>query len=965
MGKLQPAGLLGRLSSFFFPKTLEVQVRAERLSDGTIELIPLYFIDGQEVDPAAVNGCPQQTILGYSVVAGDDARTVRRQGRAKVTKRKAAEYLEQLQRRGVRIRSRKGAAPPSVREVKPEVTLTLNPDDTLDVQSTLATSRGEVIDKPVDLEQLRQDEGWYVAGDDLVHVPTTNTTLDSTVISGTGPSHFTGNSVPDFLKNFESFSDQFGHVEKSENLQDLAIYGDKSQHRAKVDGDATSIHVQPSLVWFGKDESEYELIPEDISTAKGGSSGYRRIPEGWIEIDSNKIAEYEEACQELQTRFGDLGRIEGSRIPETLVGLLRQDGFASPWIVYFSQAVKNAHRVIDTPATVEFRLNVVDSDGRSLLELDPIYNHERFQLSHSDSLQGLEDGDGWIRRRDAWIKIDEDKCSRIISAIDDLGLQPSAAGFSFPASERERVIEVFSLLGSIEHSQAYADFLVKLADFEKIEDVPLPSSLRSAISFRTYQKHGYNWLAFLHRFGLNGVLADDMGLGKTLQTLAIIQRANEQGRGKSPSLVICPTSVVRNWEAEVTKFFRECLVILYTGDRRNSKLRLIREILKLGHSNYPALLVVTSYDIARRDYEELNHIPWLYVIVDEGHNIKNPDAKRTKAIKTINGQHKLALTGTPIQNNLEELWSLFDFVMPGYLGTRSGFRDLYGRNGRVNWEAVRGGNHQLRDRIHPFIMRRLKENVAKDLPPKILVDRQVELTPIQVALYKEVLKSAEYERLLKEVDAKGVNRAKTLILAAYTKLRCICNHPYLANHRPPVRYQDSGKLDCLKELMEEIIESEHRTLLFCQSTQMLDIIQDYFGKWQVDHLRLDGGTPPARRAGLVNEFNANEARKCFLISTKAGGTGINLTGADTVIFYDHDWNPANDMQAQDRAYRIGQTRPVTVYKLISKGTIEEKIIERQAIKQTLADEIVGADEQGFKDLTKDELLALFRLDEND
>jgi superfamily II DNA or RNA helicase len=965
MGRLEPAGLIGKIASFFFPKKLEVQVRAERLADGTIELIPTYFLDGHEIDPATVTADAQQTILGYSVVADEKARTVRRQGRAKVTKRKAAEYLEQMRRQGIPVRSRQGTARPAVREVKPEITLTLDPDDRLNVRSTLATPDGKVIEKPVDLEQLRKDEGWYISGDDLVHVPTTNTNLDGTIITETGPSQFSGNAVPEFLKSFETFSGQCGYVEKSDNLRDLAIYGDKSQHQVKVDGDDHSIHVQPSLVWFGRNQSEYEARPEDVAAAKDGDSGYRRIPEGWIAIDPGKIAGYQGACEELHGRFGDMERIEGSRIPETLLALLRQDGFPSPWTVYFSQAVKNAHRVIEAPAKVEFRLNVVDSDGRSLLELDPIYNHERFQVSHNECLQGLEEGEGWVRRRDAWIKIDKEKCNRITSAIEDLGLEPSGTGFSFPASQREKVIEVFSLLGSIEHSKSYADFLVKLADFDKIEDVPLPVSLRPEICLRTYQKHGYNWLAFLHRFGLNGILADDMGLGKTLQTLSIIQRAKENGRGKYPSLIICPTSVVRNWESETRKFFRDCPVIIYTGDRRDAKLRHILELMKYAKHGLASPLVVTSYDIARRDYEDLNRIPWLYVIVDEGHNIKNPDAQRTKAIKTINGQHKLALTGTPIQNNLEELWSLFDYVMPGYLGTRTAYKELYGRNGRVNWEAVRGGNHRLRDRIHPFVMRRLKENVAKDLPPKIVVDRQVELTPSQVALYKEVLKSAEYKRLLEEVDSKGVNRAQTLILAAYTKLRGICNHPYLAHHRPPVRYQDSGKLDCLKELMEEIVESEHRALLFCQSTQMLDIIQDFFGKWQVDYVRLDGTTPPPRRAALVEDFNGNDAQKCFLISTKAGGTGLNLTGADTVIFYDHDWNPANDMQAQDRAYRIGQTRPVTVYKLISKGTIEEKIIERQAIKKTLADEIVGADEQGFKDLTKEELLALFRLDEDD
>ena len=278
---------------------------------------------------------------------------------------------------------------------------------------------------------------------------------------------------------------------------------------------------------------------------------------------------------------------------------------------------------------------------------------------------------------------------------------------------------------------------------------------------------------------------------------------------------------------------------------------------------------------------------------------------------------------------------------------------------------MRQGPGNLKDRIRPFVMRRLKENVAKDLPPKILVDQKVELSALQVDLYKRVLASADYRWVMEEIEAKGVQRSKVLILKIYTTLRSICNHPALAkeeHHGNAINYEDSGKLDCLKELMEEIVDGEHRTLLFCQSTQMLDIIQNFFRQWQFRSIRLDGNTPPPLRPDLVREFNGNPAIQCFLISTRAGGTGLNLTGADTVIFYDHDWNPANDSQAQDRAYRIGQTKPVTVYRLISQGTIEEKILHRQELKQSLADEVIGADEEGFKDLDREELLSLFRLD---
>ena len=461
-----------------------------------------------------------------------------------------------------------------------------------------------------------------------------------------------------------------------------------------------------------------------------------------------------------------------------------------------------------------------------------------------------------------------------------------------------------------------------------------------------------------------------MGLGKTLQCLTVIQRAKEKSNANLPSLIICPTSVVSNWKTEAYKFFTNTHVLLYVGANRAGIIQRIRSQMRQDTRDSECLLVVTSYDIARQDHQILGDIPWLYVVVDEGHHIKNPDAKRTKAIKTLNGRNKLVLTGTPIQNNLEELWSLFDFAMPGFLGSRNHFRETYGRNGQVNWDAVRNGKAPLKERINPFVLRRLKEQVAKDLPPKILVERTVELKPRQVALYKRVIESAECKKLFRDVSQKGVRSAKPEILTAYTKLRAICNHPTLGDdgNKVAASRSDSGKMEDLWELMEEIVESEHRALLFCQSTRMLDIIEHHLTTDLRSHkktlTRLDGSTAPAKRGQLVDQFNNDSSIAFFLISTKAGGTGLNLTGADTVIFYDHDWNPANDNQAQDRAHRIGQTKPVTIYKLISKGTIEEKIIQRQAIKQTLADQIVGSDEQGFKDLSPEELLALFKLDLN-
>jgi superfamily II DNA or RNA helicase len=965
MPRLQPVGVLGRLLSSIFPKKLELQVRTEELSDGRIALHPVYLLAGQEVDPALVSLDPRQRILGHCVVADKSVLSACRQGAAKLTKRKAAEYLQDLKRKRVLVRGKTREAPTEVREVKPWVMLTLNPGDTLDVDSQLMTDQGVVAAKPLNLEQVRQDEGWYVAEGDLLHVTTTNSDWDDILFTGEATNRLTDVSVPDFLKALGTFDGTLGHVEKNDTLRNLSAYGHSHENRVTVDGDADSIRVSTGLVYYGKDRRQHELTPGDLAALQRSQGGYKRIPEGWIDIDPSHVDEYRQAHRKLRSRLRGLDRIEGSRIPETLQKLLPQEGFRS-WAVHLSEAVKNAHRIVDDPAEVEFHIEVVESRGRSILEIVPVYNHDRVQLTHADYLAARAKRERWIRRRDIWISVDKEKCRQIDAAIKHLKLQPGTKGYAFPASQYEKVVEIFSLLGRIEGSPSYDNFLAQLADFDKIENVDLPASLRPEITLRPYQKQGFNWLAFLYRFGLNGILADDMGLGKTLQTLAILQWAKEQGPKKSPSLIICPTSVVNNWHSEAEKFFTDCPVILYTGANRGAERRRILRRLQRSQTGLAGSLIVTSFDIARRDHKQLKRIPWLYVVVDEGHNIKNPDAKRTKAIKAIPSQHKLALTGTPIQNKLEELWSLFDFAMPGFLGTRKGFRDRYGRYDQIEWDAVRQGPGNLKDRIRPFVMRRLKENVAKDLPPKILVDQKVELSALQVDLYKRVLASADYRWVMEEIEAKGIQRSKVLILKIFTTLRSICNHPILAKeeHREDaINYQDSGKLDCLKELMEEIVDGEHRALLFCQSTQMLDIIQNFFRQWQFSFIRLDGNTPPPLRPDLVREFNGNPAIQCFLISTKAGGTGLNLTGADTVIFYDHDWNPANDSQAQDRAYRIGQTKPVTVYRLISQGTIEEKILQRQELKRTLADEIIGAEQEGFNDLEKAELMSLFSLDE--
>lgn len=967
---LKPAGFWRRLSTFFFPRLLSAELRTTMLADGQVDVRPVFLLDGMEVPSEMVRPEVEQRILGHAVRHSKASQLVQRQTQGKRTrlgKKRAADVLRELGDSGVRLRSRDGRREPRIERVKPDVRMALGADDALHVHSDLVSESGVVVDKPASLDAIRRDGGWFSSGDDLYEVVTTNTGLDNLLIEARPDPVFRGEDVPRFLEFFDAYRGAVGDIEKNEDLKPLSVITNAPKNRAYVDGDREAISVEPTLVYEGNGGREYVQNAADIETLEQTRAGYRRVADGWVKIRPEDLAKHREDREELTAKFGSSENVRGAAIPRLLEKLAHttEDDWRSPWDVYFSSNIRNAHGLVDTSADTVFRLNIVESDGQSLLALDPMYNHDRFRISHAEAVAAVDSGEEWVRRQDAWVKVDTRRLHRVRAAIEDERLKPSAEGFTFSAADRESVLNVFSTLGTIEHSTAYADFIAKLTDFTRIEDEELPKSLRDGIALRPYQKHGYNWLAFLRRFGLNGILADDMGLGKTLQTLSVIERTKELSGRKLPSLVICPTSVVNNWCREVNKFFDDTAAVAYVG-MPAARQRTLNVVKTLVENGFGGILVVTSYDIALRDRHRLDDFEWSYVVVDEGHNIKNPDAKRSKAVKLIHGRHKLALTGTPIQNNLDELWSLFDFAMPGYLGTRGAFRGDYGRGKKVNWDAVLNGEKSLKNRIHPFVLRRLKEAVAKDLPPKIQVRNVVELTPKQVKLYKEAIHGAEFERMVHAVEEKGVSRAGVAILAVYQKLRAICNHPALttpAEERGKINHDDSGKLDGLKELIEEVIDGDHRTLLFSQSTQMLDIIQECYGKWGVRFLRLDGTTPVAGRQRLVDQFNGDDSIHCFLISTRAGGTGLNLTGADTVIFYDHDWNPANDNQAQDRVHRIGQTKPVTIYKLISKGTIEEKILERQELKQTMADQVIGEDVEGFKDISKEELLRLFELDE--
>lgn len=968
MSTLRPAGLVQTLLSLIRPHRLDVQVRTEWLQSGECSVTPVFTLEGREVPPAEISPDASQRILGYHVSL--DARAQKVLGLTKgkavrLARAKAASMLNTLALDGVPLRTADGKKPVQIRTARPDVTLELQPDDSLRVASQIVTDEGLIVPKPKDIETLRRDDGWHVDGEDLIKVELTHTALDSVLVRESGSGTLGSDQTPRFLKALDANTEHLGDVSRNEPLKQLSVFPGRPSHRIVITGDSEQIQWEPRLTFTTPAGAHCDQTEDRIDGRDSSRSAFERMPEGWLEIDPAAVGQFKAARDEIQHRMGSRRSLRGHEIPQTLARLreiAREKTAATPWHVYHTKAVADSHKLCDTPSSLEFQLNIVESDGRALLQLDPVYCHDRFRLTHTETEAVTTAGHEWVRRPDTWVHVDADRYRKVATSAAALSLKRSGDGFSFPAAERDRVLDLFSTLGSIRQSQAYADFLRKLHDFQCIEEAPRPRNLNPQVSLRTYQQHGFNWLAFLQRYGLNGILADDMGLGKTLQTLTVIERAREMTKSTLPALIICPTSVMLNWRSEIKKFLLRSDVVIYHGPSRAAALPRIYSVAA-GETVTQAFFVITSYETARIDHEELNRIPWLYVVVDEGHNIKNPSAKRTRAIKTIAGQHKLALTGTPIQNRLDELWSLFDFAMPGYLGSRAAFRQKYSDGNRLDLVAVQ---NELVPRIRPFVMRRLKAHVAKDLPEKIIVDSRVELTPLQVSLYKQAIQSVDFRSLVAKVAREGASRSNLQILAVLTRLRNICNHPDLLNENfdaSCAQLEDSAKLDHLHDLMDDVIDGDHRVLLFSQSTRVLDILQHLFPTWGVVFLRIDGGTPAIERARLADEFNTDSGIHCLLLSTKAAGTGLNLVGADTVIFFDHDWNPANDDQAMDRAYRIGQTKNVTVYRLIAKGTLEEKILERQKEKRLLADDVIGADAAGFKDLTRDELLDLFDIGE--
>ena len=471
------------------------------------------------------------------------------------------------------------------------------------------------------------------------------------------------------------------------------------------------------------------------------------------------------------------------------------------------------------------------------------------------------------------------------------------------------------------------------------EAVPLPEGL----ALRPYQQAGFRWLCMLDRLEMGGILADDMGLGKTVQLLALLRtiRAGAAEGERNVSLIVAPTSLTYHWLAEARRFAPELKVMLLTGPQ--AKREELMRGLADGTADCDA--VITSYPLLRRDIGRLEEIAFRAVALDEAQQIKNAGSLAAASVRRLRARSRFCLTGTPLENHAGELWSLFDFVLPGYLGAYNDFMQRYQDGGR---------SAELRDRLRPFLLRRLKRDVLPELPEKLETVLMAEMTPEQAQVYRaaQLRLGRRVERVLGE---KGLSRGRIEILAAITELREVCCHPALVMDGYA---GSSGKLALIQDLMPGILASGRRVLLFSQFTSMLKILR---GRLEGDGVRcfyLDGDTPAAQRQQLAERFNAGEG-EVFLISLKAGGTGLNLTGASLVIHYDPWWNPAAEDQAADRAHRIGQTRCVEVVRLITHGTIEEQVAALGKRKRALFEQLIAPGGAPVTSLTERDIRRLF------
>jgi superfamily II DNA or RNA helicase len=600
------------------------------------------------------------------------------------------------------------------------------------------------------------------------------------------------------------------------------------------------------------------------------------------------------------------------------------------------------HRLFLAPRQLKPRV-IVKGSGIDWLSVSTEWEQEGMKLTAAD-LRRLQTATGrFVKLPDSgWVELNAPAVQSAHETMAEIGVEgliPVAqkVGLEHIAHMDDEALQRFA---DSPQSRALKE---RLEGFQGIPETRMPNAVQADL--RPYQKDGYNFLCHLTQVRLGGVLADDMGLGKTLQTLAWLAWLKERNpKNPKPSLVICPASVLHNWRREASRFTPGMkTLVLESGAARHNLRKQIPQ-----HD-----MIVTNYALLRRDLDELQKFQFRAVILDEAQFIKNPGAQVTHSVKQIKSDHRLALTGTPLENRLLDLWSIVDFIQPNYLGSQEKFAGVYEPKGANAEAAQRIARRKLAAKLRPLLLRRLKKHVAKDLPDRIEQRRDCELGEDQRMLYLAELRRSR-EQVMKAMAEKGLNKSKMHVLAALTRLRQICCHPRLVGSEAP-----SGKTETLFELLDSLVAEGQKVLVFSQFVQMLELLEGECKARQIPTHILTGQTK--NRQEIVSAFQEDPNASVFLLSLRAAGTGLNLTTASYVVLYDPWWNPAVEAQAIDRSHRIGQTQTVNAYRLISPGTVEEKIWDLQQSKAKTIADVLG--EEGFaRSLSSADLEFLFSED---
>ncbi len=665
-------------------------------------------------------------------------------------------------------------------------------------------------------------------------------------------------------------------------------------------------------------------------------------PKQWLTINRQPFKELLGFLKRNDFKFTATGWVIESRESQLKFKRNELERLSSKWPLTISPALAEFKIV---PAKLTPLVNLDINQKIDWFDFQIYYNLGGQTFTHREIMAMLQrfDSGNYLQIGSQWFFIDE-------LAKFDL-LQETMSPKTNPDDPEQEKLYNLAFIREflVEHgieikgNSIYNQFETDINHTGLINSNPIPESFRGEL--RSYQKEGVAWLHFLHKYYFGGILADDMGLGKTVQVLTLIK-----GLPKTePVLIVCPRSLIYNWAAEINKFYPGTAYLVYHGSPET------RQQLRPVFSEHE--IIITTYDLVVNDIETLQACSFYYCILDEAQHIKNRQTQRAKDCKRIQARHRLVLTGTPVENRLEDLWALFDFLMPGYLGSLPEFKEKYISLPLKTKQAE--ALALLRKKVAPFMLRRLKEEVLPELPPKIAFIRDVAMTQLQEDAYRSILHQVKQD-VINSVSEFGLNKSRITVLSALTKLRQICDHPGLV--LPEVSTDtDSGKMEALMELLDEAIDGGHKVVVFSQFVRMLKLIRAKLQEAKINYVYLDGST--ADRSERIDYFNNTPEIPVFLISLKAGGVGINLTAADIVIHTDPWWNPMVENQATDRVHRIGQQKQVMVYKLNTIGTVEEKLIQLQERKKAIFDAIIEDNNEPVNTLTWEEIKELFEIEE--